>query len=239
MRSLSEYEILLRTTGDQPRLRVAGLLEAFTIETGEALDQPITAEQVQRVRLWMVRRDMPTVARKEPTLRMNVHSSLAAKASWLAQAPCIVCDKLPNSVAAEHSTFTIPVPPFTKQNRTTARAVAKAMATEFGRTADKRSGPRTWEGLSICASVVAVQNAQRHIIDVDNAAKAVLDTLSKTVFIDDRHIQHLSAMRLQATDTTGYYVIGLRPVYPLEDDCLDTSGEVPYLGLVQPPAELT
>ncbi|WP_189554743.1 RusA family crossover junction endodeoxyribonuclease [Streptomyces lavendofoliae] len=223
------------TSDMPPAERIAGLLEVYSQETGDQLSPPLAPDEAAQVRAWMVSQDRFSIARKEATLRAEAHSTVSSKASWLQQLKCTSCDVLDfESTAARPTYFAVPVPPFTKQNKDTARRVNKAVKHEMERTQSSRD-PMTWKGLMICASVVAVQSSNRRLIDVDNAAKAVLDTLSGTVIIDDRYVQHLRASRLIAQDTEGYYVIGLLPVHPLEDDVVERSGHVVFAGLIQPP----
>ncbi|MFE3859111.1 RusA family crossover junction endodeoxyribonuclease [Streptomyces goshikiensis] len=115
------------------------------------------------------------------------------------------------------------MPPFTKQNDAMRKEVHARVVEEIEKTADRRADPRIWESLSICATMVAVQAQNRKTIDADNAAKAILDTLQGTVIINDNAIQHVSAYRMKAPDSKGYYLIGLRPVYPLGADVVDPS----------------
>ncbi|RZU14333.1 RusA family crossover junction endodeoxyribonuclease [Streptomyces sp. BK239] len=223
------------TSDMPPAERIAGLLKVYSQETGDQLSPPLAPAAAARVRAWMVSQDRFQIAHKEATLRAEVHSSVSSKASWLQQSRCTSCDALDfKSTAARPTYFAVPVPPFTKQNKDRARRVNKAVRREMERTHSSRD-PMTWKGLMICASVVAVQSENRRLIDVDNAAKAVLDTLSKTVIIDDRYVQHLRASRLIAHGTEGYYLIGLSPVHPLEDDVVERSGHVVFAGLIQPP----
>jgi hypothetical protein len=83
-----------------------------------------------------------------------------------------------------------------------------------------------------------VQSSTASIIDVDNAAKAILDTLSTSVFPDDRKIQHLSVSRLHAPDVEGHYLLALSPVLPVSDDVITQTGRTVFLGTVQPPEGL-
>ncbi|MFE1255825.1 RusA family crossover junction endodeoxyribonuclease [Streptomyces fungicidicus] len=65
-----------------------------------------------------------------------------------------------------------------------------------------------------------MQAENRKVIDADNAAKAILDTLQGFMILNDSAIQHVSAYRMKAPATKGYYLIGLRPVHPLEADII-------------------
>ncbi len=170
----------------------------------------------------MVRSDNPWMRYKGPSQEGWVHADLGTKAGFAQQMPCRVCEPLPSAKAQSHS-FPISVPPFTKQNHSIQRKVHAQVVAEMEKTADRRADPRTWEGLAICATVVAVQADDRNVIDADNAAKAILDTLQNTVILNDKAIQHVSSFRMQApaSATKGYYLISLSPVYPLEVDVVD------------------
>jgi Endodeoxyribonuclease RusA len=81
--------------------------------------------------------------------------------------------------------------------------------------------------------VVAAQGHPMKIKDVDNSAKAILDTMKGIVFPDDRQIEHLSTSRIQHEDTPAYYLIYLRPVYPMLEDAIDRKCRVKLAGLVK------
>lgn len=91
-----------------------------------------------------------------------------------------------------------------------------------------------WQDVAICASVVAVQAGPAGVIDVDNAAKAILDTMKGIVFPDDRQIEHLSVSRLRHPGSTACYLIALRAVYPALADVIDPTYQVRFAGLVTP-----
>ncbi|MFD3959513.1 MULTISPECIES: hypothetical protein [Streptomyces] len=224
------------TSGDDPRARVDGLLRVYEEATGEHLRQPLLREEADRVRLWMMHSDLPWVVYRRLAVGANVHASLASKAGFVQQAACGVCDLLPlDGPIARPSFFPISVPPFTKQNAAKRKEIHERVVREMERAVDKREDPRTWDGLPICATVVAVQDQNRNTIDADNAANAILDTLQGTVIVNDAAIQHVSAYRMKAPETKGYYLIGLRPVYPLECDVVDLVARVkdvsPLMGL--------
>ena len=126
--------------------------------------------------------------------------------------------------------FAIPVRPFTKQVTRTRTAITNAVREEIARS-DPDSDE--WRNVPICITIVSVQASTERLIDVDNAAKAILDTMSGTIFPDDRQVQHLSVSRLSAENTTGYYLIGLRPAYPSLDDVVDPISRIRFLGPIQ------
>lgn len=91
-----------------------------------------------------------------------------------------------------------------------------------------------WRDVAICASVVAIQAGSVRVIDVDNAAKAIIDTMTGIVFPDDRQIEHLSVSRLRHPDTTAFYLVALRPAYPALADVIDLTCQVLFNGLIDP-----
>ncbi|MGW6055722.1 RusA family crossover junction endodeoxyribonuclease [Streptomyces sp. NPDC055189] len=221
---MDERTLAELTSSDDPKTRVAGLLAAYEAATGEHLPKPLTPEDAARVRSWMVQANLPSVYLRSFALKANVHANTASKASFLQQAACRVCDLLPLAgPGARPSYFPISVAPFTKQNPTRRKEIHARIVGEMKQTSDRRADPRTWGGVLICATVVAVQALDRRTIDADNAAKAILDTLQGTVIVNDNAIQHVSAFRMKAPGTKGYYLIGLRPVYPLEADIIALS----------------
>lgn len=127
--------------------------------------------------------------------------------------------------------FAIPVRPFTKQVKETRRLITAAVRAEIERS---DQAPDQWRGVPICVTVVSVQATTEKLIDVDNAAKAILDTMGGTIFPDDRQVQHLSISRLTADGTPGYYLIGLRPAYPNLDDVVDHTSRMRFLGTIRP-----
>ncbi|MFE5616271.1 RusA family crossover junction endodeoxyribonuclease [Streptomyces sp. NPDC056524] len=184
----------------------------------------------------MVRSDRPFMVYQGPSQKGYVHADITGKAGFAQQKSCGVCEPLPFTGAGARPTFfPISVPPFTKQTAATRKRVHERVVEAMKETADLREDPRTWDGLPICATVVAVQAQSKNTIDADNAAKAILDTLQGTVIINDNAIQHVSAYRLKARETQGYYLIGLRPVYPLEADAVYLSARMrdrsPLMGL--------
>ncbi|MFD6347099.1 RusA family crossover junction endodeoxyribonuclease [Streptomyces roseolus] len=222
--------------GGHPGQRLDALLRDYAKATGEELRRPLTPEESSRVRLWMMRADNPWIRYSGPSQGGWVHSSVTTKAGFLQQKVCGLCEPLPlEGVDARPSFFPVSVPPFTKQNPKIKRVVHARVVEELKKTADRRADPRTWKGLPICATVVAAQAVNRKTIDADNAAKAILDTLQGTVITNDNAIQHVSAFRLKARETGGYYLIGLRPVYPLDADVVHLSAQMkdasPLMGL--------
>jgi len=130
--------------------------------------------------------------------------------------------------------FPVPVQPFTKQNQRSIRLLTKATRQAIAKRSSRRQPIDAWKDVAICASVIAVQAKPARIIDVDNAAKAIIDTMKGIIFPDDRQIQHLSVHRIHHADTNAYYLISLRPVYPVLDDVVDLTCQVKFNGLVDP-----
>ncbi|MFI7359741.1 RusA family crossover junction endodeoxyribonuclease [Streptomyces avidinii] len=236
---LSE-EFAKLTDQDPPAEHVQAVVRAYTEDTGEPLGKPATAEQVQHMRRWMMAAlgdFFAIVLRRQTTLQPVVHFDAATKASWLQQTSCCQCRTLGDDDRAAHPiSFSIPVRPFTKQNAKTKTLIHNAVRAELVRTQNRRQDVDAWKNVAICATVVAVQPHNTNIIDVDNAAKAILDTLSGILFPDDRQIQHLSVSRLNAPGTTGYYLIKLRPVYSYLDDVIHPAVHARNASPIQPPA---
>ncbi|MFJ8939999.1 RusA family crossover junction endodeoxyribonuclease [Streptomyces sp. NPDC102365] len=219
-----------------PSARVEAAYRAYTSDTGEFLATPPTAAQRERVRRWLMEVHFsdprPVGYTKAAVLQAGVHSDVDGKAQWLQQGPCMQCRLIiPTGSPPLPTYFAIPVRPFTKQVRKTRRLISQAVRAEIQRS---NKNPEDWRGVPICVTVVSVQASTEKLIDVDNAAKAILDTMNGTIFPDDRQVQHLSVSRLTAAGTTGYYLIGLRPAYPNLDDVVDHTSRIRFLGTIRP-----
>jgi hypothetical protein len=224
------------TDADPPITRAEAAFRAYTADTGQPLSSPPTAQQRDQVRRWMldlfVEYPLLTVMRK-PIWQERVYRDVAAKASSLQQATCTQCHVIdPAGKPPYPCSFPIPVRPFSKQVPTAGeltRAVKTAIS-ESVHTNDIES----WRGVAICATVVSVQDKAENIIDVDNAAKTILDTMERLIFPNDQKIQHLSVSRLTAPDTTGYYLICLRPVHDALDDVVALTSNATLAGTIRP-----
>ncbi|MGQ4422877.1 RusA family crossover junction endodeoxyribonuclease [Streptomyces violaceoruber] len=219
-----------------PAARVDAAYRAYVADTGQRLDTPPTVQQRERVRRWLVEVDMndpqPVGYAKIPVLQAGIHCDVDKKAQWLQQAPCMQCRLVvPQGTPPLPTFFAIPVRPFTKQVKETRRLITAAVRAEIERS---DQAPDQWRGVPICVTVVSVQATTEKLIDVDNAAKAILDTMGGTIFPDDRQVQHLSISRLTADGTPGYYLISLRPAYPNLDDVVDHTSRMRFLGTIRP-----
>ena len=170
-----------------------------------------------------------------PVRQPLVHADIADKARWLQQAPCITCHViLPAENPPYPVSFPIPVRPFTKQNQLTVKRLTEATRQAIAVRSSRRQPIDAWKDVAICASVVAVQAKAAKVIDVDNAAKAIMDTMKGIIFPDDKQVRHLSVHRIRNPDSNAYYLVSLRPVYPELDDVIDLTCQVKFNGLVDP-----
>jgi len=222
-----------------PSERVQAACRAYTAATGHQVGWPMTLSESAQIRMWLIRESLDTSVAmgwyKTPVLQPWVHADVAAKAVWLQQAPCMQCRLIPLTGNPPFPvSFPIPVRPFTKQNRKTRQLLTEATRKELTRRSADRQPMEAWNEIGICASVVAIQARPAKIIDVDNAAKAILDTMKGIIFPDDRQIQHLSVSRIRHSDTLAYYLIMLRPVHAELEDVIDPTCCVKFGGLVQP-----
>lgn len=223
-----------------PAERVQAACRAYAAATGRQVSWPLTEVQSAAVREWLINETLyaPVAIpwHRRPVLQPAVHADVAAKAGWLQQAPCIQCRIIPPAGKPPlPMSFAVPVRPFTKQVKRTGAVLTGAIRKALqDRPPEAVQPAEVWRDVAICASIVAIQAGPARIIDVDNAAKAILDTMKNIVFPDDRQVEHLSVSRLRHPGSTAYYLISLRPVYPALDDVIDPRRQVRFAGLVPP-----
>jgi Endodeoxyribonuclease RusA len=84
-----------------------------------------------------------------------------------------------------------------------------------------------------CVNVVAVVPKSRNLMDSDNLCKGLLDSLSKVVYEDDRHIQCVTSRRLLwgGAEGTGYYLVGVRQVEAFDEDVVWDDPAPPTMGI--------
>lgn len=220
---------------DTPNEAVVEIIAAYTRDTGEVVDYPLTKDKAASIRLWMFNNGSGMALAKEPALRGLAFADVASKATWLQQAPCPTCRLMDPGSGPAVVSFPIPVRPFSKQVDEIRKQLTDKVRAEFVRTADRREPVEAWEGISICATVVAIQARPSKIIDVDNTAKAIIDTMGGLVFPNDRQVIHVSTHRLQSAVDPGYYLITLRPAYPPMENVIDLDdANVTFAGLIRP-----
>ena len=219
------------TLDSSPEERLSAVYAAYQAETGKVISTGgPTGSETAEIREWL--RDIQFTHPealgwyKEPVLQPWVQADVAAKASWIQQAPCIQCHHRELGGESPYPTFFyIKTRPFTKQVPHTSAELTEATIKELERRNLGRHRD-SWKGVAICATVVAIQDEAMKIIDVDNAAKAVIDTMKGLVFPDDRQIDHLSASRIRYPGDPAFYLIGLRPVESILADVVDPTCKV-------------
>lgn len=177
---------------------------------GFAAEDP-SAEELHDVSAWMNQHSalfLPALVRHRSVLIQTFFSSLSAKASGLAQFHCPLC----SGKGDEGPVWTIPIrcPPISKQ---AAQARGKAAAFERA-IASRLTNYGPWLGStdSVCLLIVFVVHPTVKRKDIDNMAKAVVDSVKNILFGDDRQIDHLNLIRLKATEEE-YIYINLRKSY--------------------------
>jgi Holliday junction resolvase RusA-like endonuclease len=218
-----------------PNKSVAQVIAAYASTTGEIVNYPLTKDQAAAIRLWMIKSGSGMVLATEPVLQGLAFADVASKATWLQQAPCPTCQLMDPGSGPAVTSFPIPVRPFSKQVDEIRKQLTEKVRAEFVRTAGRREPIEAWEGISICATVVAIQARPAKVIDVDNTAKAIIDTMGGLVFPNDKQVIHISTYRLQSAVDPGYYLITLRPAHPPKENVIDhNNANVTFAGLIRP-----
>jgi hypothetical protein len=121
-------------------------------------------------------------------LEKRVHITLSDKTSFLAQQFCHICD--PDSSI---SVIPFRIQPESWQALSTVdrRAFKAAIA---HRLTGSPSAEYRFE--RVCLSFVFVCSARRHVRDLDNIAKLVMDSIKGIIMGDDRAVDHLNLVRV-------------------------------------------
>jgi len=212
--------------------RVNAVIATYKLRTGHDADPPYGNDYLASVRKWMLDPDdsMPTddmgfstslfftsKQRSEPI----VHPGIESKASWLQQAPCTTCLRLP-MVRPLKISFAVRTRPFSAQYLGSRPGKLKQLNENIKLSfADRFKDLEGWSGCQLCVRIVASVSQKDPLKDVDNMAKGLLDSFQDALFKNDKNIAHLSIERLSIEGTEGYYMVSIQPVDSALADVVD------------------
>jgi Holliday junction resolvase RusA-like endonuclease len=176
------------------------IIAAYNLATGSNID-PIWPKDDKRlipVVIWLNRLEMDGVetcfiiAKRQLTRLFS--SCLSSKVSYLAQHYCDIC-------RSSKTIATIPIRIRSRSHQASTPAVKAAFKKAISH---RLVSAHRYARERLCVHItVACSNSSR-TIDLDNAAKLLLDSMKGTVFEDDSQVDHLSILRVRACGEEDY-----------------------------------
>ena len=178
---------------------------AYGVDSGELIDD-LSIENRERIGDWLnqIRNSIAGsplshfLYRIPALTHLALYADMADKVSSLSQAPCLVCA----TDVGGH--FPIEVPPWSHQS-TSKVGPALRRAIELNPTYSTRGVMNPSGGM--CMRLVFVLPPGATLKDCDNMAKGLLDALQGYLYTNDKQVQHLDLIRLQAEGTTDGYIM--------------------------------
>lgn len=162
--------------------------------------------------------------------RRVIHESWIAKATWLQQRPCDICDTWTGP--GIQVSFDVPIAPFS------AQSPPQRLKDLKGRVHAQVGGQaviaQRWRHLPVCLQVVAVLGLPDRRKDADNLIKGFMDALQGVLFEDDVEVQHLDVARIRCGIAEGMYLVRARPARALDEDVLDLHRQVRWRQRLDP-----
>lgn len=133
-----------------------------------------------------------------------VYSDIASKLNWLKQQRCSLCNVHP----LRH--FPLEVTPWSHQSKS---GIKGAVMEAINKYSEKRElNLPIYPDETLCVKLIfIIAKSNLSIKDCDNLAKGILDSFEGYLYTNDRQIDHLDLLRINASETEGYMLISATP----------------------------
>lgn len=183
------------------------IFQEYARHTGQSLTLPEPTEsELEQVAAWMngnAETFSHLLLRRRSRLVPVFSASLSQKISCIAQFHCPLCSR--SSTGEPSTTIPIRIPPISKQSAAQTRGKVKAFEGAIAHRFQGREPPLS-SSARVCLLIVFVVSHSRRKRDLDNMAKAVVDALKNVLFGDDRSVDHLNLLRIEAPDEEYVYI---------------------------------
>lgn len=156
-----------------------------------------TRDELDRVVSWLNKDQELDFLKRRTVLVPSFSTSLSAKVFSLSQFHCPICATRDGLFPVE--ILPIRIPPVSKQAISQKKGYRAAFELAITHRFSKRVASFSKDD-SLCVMIVFVVSRKRRVKDLDNMAKAMLDSVKGVLFGDDRSIDHLNLLRLVSDD---------------------------------------